>query len=72
MSGLVGAIAGISEVLRTHPRFDAFENFADSTPERVPGPHGSAPKPMLDLKKGLLDRVQVRTVRRQEVHVRAG
>ena len=71
MSGLVGAEAGISEVFRALLRFDAFENFADSTPERVPRPRG-VPKPMLDLGKRLLDRVQVRTVQWQEEHVRAG
>ncbi|MDE0209621.1 MAG: hypothetical protein OXJ64_07040 [Boseongicola sp.] len=39
---------------------------------RFPGPGGGVPKPVPDLGERLFDRVQVRTVRRQEEHVRAG
>ena len=63
-------MSGVPEAVRALLRFDVVENFANGAPERVPGPGGGVPEPMLDPGERMLDRVQVRTVRRQEEHAR--
>ena len=72
MSGLVGAKSCTPEIVRTSLQFDVVENFADGAPERLPGPGGGIPEPVIDLGECPFDRVQVRSIRRQDEQVRAG
>ena len=72
MSSLVGNITGVPEIVLAFLRLDVVENLSDGAPEGFPCSCGGIPQIVLDLRERLLDRVQVRAVRRQEERVRLG
>ena len=65
-------LTSVPEIVRAFPQLDDVESLSDGTPEGFPCSCGDIPQLALDLRKHMLDRVQVRAVRRQEEHVRPG